>query len=122
MLNLKLARFPTCSPLPSRLYLDHSHGPRARASYLAALPSTRAIETRSLPRSLAAAHRGFAFYVAFPKHSIPYRDVFYVADLSSSVLQVTFCPERSARRVCPQRRVNSVEQFGGGAEGTGVRL
>jgi len=38
---------------------------------LAALPSTRAIETRSLPSSLAATHRGFAFYVAFPKNSIP---------------------------------------------------
>ena len=36
-----------------------------------ALPSTRAIETRSLPTSLAATHRGFAFYVAFPKSSIP---------------------------------------------------
>jgi hypothetical protein len=35
------------------------------------LPSTRAIETRSLPTSLAATHRGFAFYVAFPKSSIP---------------------------------------------------
>jgi len=38
---------------------------------LAALPSTRAIETRSLPSSLAATHRGFAFYVAFSKRSIP---------------------------------------------------
>src|SRR5437879_1665934 len=38
---------------------------------LAALPSTRAIETRSLPSSLAATHRGFAFYVAFPESSIP---------------------------------------------------
>jgi hypothetical protein len=35
------------------------------------LPSTRAIETRLLPSSLAATHRGFAFYVAFPKRSIP---------------------------------------------------
>jgi hypothetical protein len=38
---------------------------------LAALQSTRAIETRLLPSSLAATHRGFAFYVAFPKRSIP---------------------------------------------------
>jgi hypothetical protein len=38
---------------------------------LAALPSTPAIETRLLPSSLAATHRGFAFYVAFPKRSIP---------------------------------------------------
>ena len=43
---------------------------RACASYLAALPSTRAIETRSPPSSLAATHRGFAFYVAFSKRSI----------------------------------------------------
>jgi hypothetical protein len=27
-------------------------------------------ETRSLPNSLATTHRGFAFYVAFPKSSI----------------------------------------------------
>src|SRR4029453_8405302 len=62
---------------------------------LAALRSTRAIETRSLPTSLAATHRGFAFYVAFPKAPFPIatcsmslspklhslnRDVFYVAD------------------------------------------
>ncbi len=63
---------------------------------LAALPSTRAIETRSLPSSLAATRRGLAFYVAFPKSSIPFvatcsmsfpqklhslrRDVFYVTD------------------------------------------
>jgi hypothetical protein len=58
---------------------------RACASYLAALPSTRAIETRSLPASLAATPRGFAFYVAFPKSSIPDRDVFYVADPISSI-------------------------------------
>ena len=52
----------------------------------AALPSTRAIETRSLPSSLAATQRGFAFYVAFPKmlHSLA-RDVFYVADPISSI-------------------------------------
>ena len=37
----------------------------------AALQSTRAIETRSLPSSLAATQRGFAFYVAFPESSLP---------------------------------------------------
>jgi len=47
---------------------------------LAALPSTRAIETRSLPNSLAAAHRGFAFYVAFPKAPFLDRDVFYLGN------------------------------------------
>jgi hypothetical protein len=31
---------------------------------------SRPFETRSRPRSLAATHRGFAFYVAFPKGSI----------------------------------------------------
>ena len=51
----------------------------------AALQSTRAIETRSLPTSLAATHRGFAFYVAFPKSSIPNRGVFYVADSKGSI-------------------------------------
>jgi hypothetical protein len=51
------------------------------------LPSTRAIETRSLPTSLAATHRGFAFYVALPKklYSLG-RDVFFVADPISSIV------------------------------------
>src|SRR5882724_11417516 len=53
------------------LYLDHSHCPVLAPASLAALPSTRAIETRSLPTSLAATHLGFAFYVALPKSSIP---------------------------------------------------
>jgi hypothetical protein len=68
---LKLARLPAYSLLPSSLYLDHSHCPVLVPATLAALPSTRAIETRSLPGSLAATRRGFAFYVAFPKSSIP---------------------------------------------------
>jgi hypothetical protein len=68
---LKLAPLPVRSLLPSSFYLDHSRGPVLAPATLAALPSTRAIETRSLPSSLAATHRGFAFYVAFPKSSIP---------------------------------------------------
>jgi hypothetical protein len=59
---------------------------------LAALPSTRAIETRSLPTSLAATHRGFAFYVASPKSSIPDRDVFYVARPTRSILVTRHTP------------------------------
>jgi hypothetical protein len=31
---------------------------------------SRAFETRSLPSSLATTHRGFAFYLAFPRSSI----------------------------------------------------
>ena len=48
----------------------------ARIDLLTPVP----FETRSIPSSLAATHRGFAFYVAFPKssHSLD-RDVFYVA-------------------------------------------
>jgi hypothetical protein len=42
---------------------------------LAAFPSTRAIETRSLPGSLAATYRGFAFYVAHPIRSIETRSL-----------------------------------------------
>ena len=75
---------------------------RACASYLAALPSTRAIETRLLPSSLAAIHRGFAFYVAFPKtlHSLTC-DVFYVADHISSIRGYVSAPpsfQRISRR------------------------
>src|SRR6266568_1218511 len=46
------------SLLPSSLYLDHSHRPVLAPATLAALPSTRTIETRSLPSfdSCAPAH------------------------------------------------------------------
>src|SRR4051812_12266517 len=41
---------------------------------------SRPFETRSLPSSLAATHRGFTFYVAFPKRSIRPRGLpIYVA-------------------------------------------
>jgi hypothetical protein len=67
------------------------------------LPSTRAIETRSLPTSLAATPRGFAFYVALPKSSIETRSLptlarcypcsfsFYVADPISSIPLIATC-------------------------------
>jgi hypothetical protein len=67
------------------------------------LPSTRAIETRSLPTSLAATPRGFAFYVALPKSSIETRSLptlarcypcsfsFYVADPISSIASGPHC-------------------------------
>src|SRR5438105_4834629 len=38
--GLKLAHFPTCSSLPSRFCLDHSHCPVLAPATLAALPST----------------------------------------------------------------------------------
>jgi hypothetical protein len=71
-LPIYVARVPAApfSLLPLSLYLDHSHCLVLAPATLAALPSTRAIETRLLPSSLAATHRGFAFYVAFPKRSI----------------------------------------------------
>src|SRR5439155_11080105 len=46
------------SLLPSQLYVDRSHCPRPHASYLAALPSTRAISQTPV------------FYVAHPIRSI----------------------------------------------------
>ena len=51
---------------------------------VAALPSTRAIETRSLPTSLAATHRGFAFYIAFSKRSFPLLATCSMSLISSS--------------------------------------
>ena len=43
----------------------------AQASFITKDGSAiRSIETRSLPTSLAATHRGFAFYVSFPKSSV----------------------------------------------------
>ena len=52
----------------------------AQAPFITKDGSTiRSIETHSLPTSLAATHRGFAFYAAFPKAPFPDRDVFHVA-------------------------------------------
>jgi len=68
---LKLARCPTCSSLPSRLLRWSLARPRARASYLAALPSTRAIETRSLPALARCYPCSFTFYVADPSAPFP---------------------------------------------------
>ena len=46
---------------------------------------SRSFETPSLPRSLAATHRGFAFYVAFPKSFIqPLGLPIYVARVSAA--------------------------------------
>src|SRR6266508_5091744 len=48
---------------------------------------SRPFETRSLPSSLASTHRGFAFYVAFPKSSIrPLGLPIYVARVPSAPL------------------------------------
>ena len=80
---------------------------------LAALPSTRAIETRLLPSSLAATHRGFAFYACravalaeagrFPQtlHSLT-RDVFDapLAQLRTATLRgLTVYPSASQHDV-----------------------
>src|SRR6266542_1957687 len=56
---------------PVRVAHDHSHCPVLAPATLAALPSTRAIETRLLPTSLASTHRGFAFCVALQPPSVP---------------------------------------------------
>src|SRR6266496_3574907 len=85
-----LATLPSMSLFPKAPFdlsvcLDHSHCPVLAPATLAASPSTRAIETRSLPTSLAATHRDFAFYVAFPESSIPDRDMFYAChDVASA--------------------------------------
>jgi hypothetical protein len=86
---------------------DHSHCPVLAPATLAALPSTRAIETRSLPTSLAATHRGFAFYVAFPESSIPDRDVFYVA----ASQHAPFAPFSSGFRFCTATMSLSVQSW-----------
>ena len=68
---------------------------RARASYLAALPSTRAIETRLLPSSLAPTLVALPSMSLIPSaplklllpltRSYPRRFTFYVADPLSSI-------------------------------------
>ena len=57
--------------LPPRSRALVTHAPALVPATLAALPSTRAIETRSLPQLAHRYPRDFAFYVAFPKRSIP---------------------------------------------------
>jgi hypothetical protein len=85
--HLKLGRVPASSPLPSRLCLlcrfsqklhstsrfahDHSHCPVLVPATLVALPSTRAIETRSLPTLARCFPGSFTFYVTHPIRSIP---------------------------------------------------
>src|SRR6266403_6152933 len=70
VLPIYVARVPAAPftrSCPRHLYVDHSHCLVLAPATLAALPSIRVIETRSLPTSLAATHHGFAFYVAFPQ-------------------------------------------------------
>jgi len=58
------------------------------------LMRSRPFETRSLPSSLAATERGFAFYVAFPKSSIrPIGLPIYVARVPAAPF--ARCPTRS---------------------------
>jgi hypothetical protein len=83
------ARCPTRSLAPTpRHFTLITRTARARASYLAALPSTRAIETRSLPTSLAAIPLRLCLLCRFPQklHSLN-RDVFYVTDPISFIDQ-----------------------------------
>src|SRR5438094_5255174 len=73
----------------SRLCLDHSHRPvlapgRADLHSLAALLSTRAIETHSLPTLVRCYPCSFTFYVTFPKSSIP-----SIATCSMSLIPLT---------------------------------
>ena len=84
------------SLLRSSLYLDHSHCLVLAPATLAALPSTRAIETRSLPTSLAATHRGFAFYVASPKSSIPWIATCSISEIPFVGLKLAHCPRSLA--------------------------
>ena len=57
---------------------------------------SRAFETRSLPSSRSATHRGFAFYVAFPKSSIrPLSLPIYVARRPTAPLKRACFPTRS---------------------------
>ena len=92
---LKYAELRTicCCPdsliAPPQLYLDHSHcllAPgRADLHSLAALPSTRAIETHSLPALVRCYPCSFTFYVSDPSAPFPTRDVFYFAFPKGSV-------------------------------------
>src|ERR1700676_4629854 len=81
---------------PHHFALIHSHCPVLAPATLAALPSTRAIETRFLPSSLAATPRGFSFYVAFPKRSIPSLNTCSMSLIPSAPLKLVRCPRSLA--------------------------
>jgi len=56
---------------PRQVYVDHSHCLVLAPATLAALPSTRAIETRSLPALARFYPCSFTFYVADPSAPFP---------------------------------------------------
>src|SRR3989442_14950105 len=72
-LPIYVARVPAApfSLLPSSLCVDHSHCLVLAPATLAALPSTRAIETRSLPALARFYPCSFTFYVADPSAPFP---------------------------------------------------
>jgi hypothetical protein len=76
---------------------------------------SRPFETRSLPSSLAATHRGFTFYVAFPKRSIRPRGLpIYVARAPcGSILApaLVTLPSMSLLPVAPFFLLNSYFSF-----------
>ena len=70
--GLKLVRCPRSLSILVAAYVDHSHSPVLAPATLAALPSTRAIETHSRPALPRLYPRSFTFYVAFPNAPFPY--------------------------------------------------
>jgi len=68
-------------------------------AFYVAFPKS-SIETRLLPSSLAATHRGFAFYVAFPKRSIETRSFPNSLAASLAVLpSISLCPNAPLKLV-----------------------
>ncbi len=73
MVTRCIARVPSCDcevPLPRLRDRDDLFGLVRAIYHAAAVSFGSSIETRSLPISLAATHRGFTFYVAAPTSSI----------------------------------------------------
>ena len=68
--SLKLVRCPLARSYPRHFTLITRTAPVLAPATLAALPSTRSIETRSLPTLTRSFPRRFTFYVACPARSI----------------------------------------------------
>jgi hypothetical protein len=96
--HLKLVRFPARSSLPSRLYLDHSHCPCLRQLPWLRCRLPARLKLVCFPAHSPATHRGFAFYVAFPKRSIP----------SLATCSMSLFPKAPfVLRVCPSMSLDS---------------
>src|SRR5436853_7399430 len=101
-LPIYVARVPAAPftrSYPRHFYVDHSHCLVLAPATLAALPPTRAIETRSLPALARFYPCSFTFYVADPSAPFPIATC-SVSPIPSARLPILsrFSPQRTSLR------------------------